>query len=92
MKADLIQRIARQNSKLNTEECRKLIDAFYNAMIEQLARGDAIELRGFGSFAIKRYDNRVVRNPRTGKITSKEHIVSVRFRTGKSLATLLNPT
>lgn len=92
VKADLIQRIARRNPKLSMAECRQLIDTFYSAMIEHLAKGDAIELRGFGSFAIKRYDNRVVRNPRTGKITSKEHIVSVRFRAGKSLAALLNHT
>lgn len=92
VKTELIQRIAQQNPKLSKEDCRRLIEAFYNTMIEQLSRGEAIELRGFGSFAIKRYDERVVRNPLTGKITSKQDIVGIRFRTSKSLSAQLNPT
>lgn len=92
VKADLIQRIALQNPELSKEDCRRLVDAFYDAMIEQLSRGDAIELRGFGRFAVKRYGDRVIHNPRTGEISSKQHIVSVKFRTGRSLHALLNHT
>ena len=90
VKNDLIQRIAKQNPKLGNVECRRLIDAFFNAMIEQLSQGGAIQLRGFGSFAVKRYDGRPVYIPRTGGMTSKHEIVGIRFRTGRSLLESLN--
>lgn len=92
VKAELIQRIAKRNPKLADADCRRLIDTFFNAMVKQLSQGGAIELRGFGSFAIKRYDERMVRNPRTGAVTSKQDIVGVRFRAGKPLVASLNNT
>ncbi|MDD1450841.1 integration host factor subunit beta [Sphingomonas sp. H160509] len=91
-KTDLIQRIAQQHPDLKEADCRRLIDAFFNAMIDQLSQDGTIELRGFGSFAIKRYHERIVRNPRTGATTGKSDIFSVRFRTGRSLVALINST
>jgi integration host factor subunit beta len=91
-KTDLIQRIARQHPDLKEADCQRLIDAFFNAMIDHLSQDGAIELRGFGSFAIKRYHERIVRNPRTGVTTAKNGIFSVRFRTGRSLVALINCT
>lgn len=91
-KTDLIQHIARQHPDLEEADCRRLIDAFFNVMIDQLSQDGTIELRGFGSFAIKRYRERIVRNPRKGATTAKSDIFSVRFRTGRSLVALINCT
>lgn len=92
VKTDLIQRIAKQNPDLRDADCRRLIDTFFNAMIDQLSQDGTIELRGFGSFAIKRYRERTVRDPRTGATTAKNDIFSIRFRTGRSLVALINST
>ncbi|RYF07608.1 MAG: integration host factor subunit beta [Oxalobacteraceae bacterium] len=92
VKADLINRITKQNPELDEAVCRRLVDTFFDAMIEQLVQDRAIELRGFGSFAVKRYDERLVRNPRTGLTISKHGIVGVRFRAGKSLVASINYT
>lgn len=92
VKTDLINRITKQNPELGEGVCRRLVDTFFNAMIDQLSQDRAIELRGFGSFAVKRYDERLVRNPRTGLTIFKKGIVGVRFRAGKSLVASLNYT
>jgi integration host factor subunit beta len=91
-KTDLIQRIARQHPDLEDSDCRRLIDAFFTAMIDHLSQDGNIELRGFGSFAIRRYHERIVRNPQTGATTAKNGIFSVRFRTSRSLVALVNCT
>jgi nucleoid DNA-binding protein len=85
VKADLIKRIAKENPKLSEADCRRLIDVFFNAMIDQISQDGAIQLRGFGSFAVKRYVERMVRNPRTGAIISIHKIVRVGFRTSRLL-------
>lgn len=92
VKTDLIRRIANQNPDLREEDCRRLTDAFFNAMIEHLSQEGTVELRGFGSFAIKRYDERIFRNPRTGATTARNDTFSVRFRTGRSLVASINRT
>ena len=55
-----------------------------------LARGDRVELRGFGAFSVKRRDARVGRNPRTGDSVpvAEKHIPF--FKTGKQLRDRLN--
>ncbi len=51
-----------------------------------LARGDRVELRGFGSFSVTDRDARTVRNPKTGERVDKEAGRVPRFRAGKPLA------
>ena len=55
-----------------------------------LARGDRVELRGFGAFSVKRRDARIGRNPRTGDSVrvAEKHIPF--FKTGKQLRDRLN--
>ena len=44
-----------------------MVDAFLDALPEALARGDGIELRGFGTFKVRHRKARTGRNPRTGE-------------------------
>ena len=62
----------------------------FTEIIEALARGDRVELRGFGAFSVKRRDARVGRNPRTGEAVqvAEKHVPF--FKTGKLLRERLN--
>ncbi|MBT3396369.1 MAG: integration host factor subunit beta, partial [Alphaproteobacteria bacterium] len=55
-----------------------------------LARGDRVELRGFGAYSVKRRAARQARNPRTGEAVhvAEKHVPF--FKTGKELRQRLN--
>ena len=55
-----------------------------------VARGDRVELRGFGAFSVKKRDSRTGRNPRTGEAVEVEEKHVPFFKTGKLLRDRLN--
>ena len=59
---------------------------------EALARGERVELRGFGSFTVKEYAPRVGRNPRTGETVQVPAKRRPNFRSGIELRRRLNAT
>ena len=67
-KADLVEQVADAiGPRVTKRECRPVVDAFLDAVKEALARGDGIELRGFGTFKVRHRKARTGRNPRTGE-------------------------
>ena len=67
-KAELVDQVADAvGPSVTKRECRLMVDAFLNALKEALARGDGIELRGFGTFKVRHRKARTGRNPRTGE-------------------------
>ena len=55
-----------------------------------MARGDRVELRGFGVFFAKFRAGRTGRNPRTGALVSVERKAVPFFRSGREMKLLLN--
>ena len=64
----------------------------FEKMSEALARGERIELRGFGSFTVKEYAPRVGRNPRTGETVHVAAKLRPHFKSGKELRRRINAT
>ena len=68
-KADLVEQVADAvGSSVSKRECGLMVDAFLDALKEALARGNGIELRGFGTFKVRHRKARTGRNPRTGEV------------------------
>jgi integration host factor subunit beta len=89
-KSELVQRLAATNPHLYQRDIEVIVTAIFDEIAEALARGDRVELRGFGAFSVKRRDARLGRNPRTGdsvRVAAK-HIPF--FKTGKQLRERLN--
>jgi len=63
-KTDLIERISRE-SDLPLKKADKLVNLVFREMSESLAKGERVEIRGFGSFKIKHYDGYKGVNPKT---------------------------
>jgi integration host factor subunit beta len=89
-KSELIQRIAEINPHLYHRDVERIVTTIFDEISEALARGDRVELRGFGAFSVKRRDERIGRNPRTGDAVNvaEKHIPF--FKTGKLLRERLN--
>jgi integration host factor subunit beta len=89
-KSELIQRLANHNPNLYLRDIEKIVETFFDEISAALARGDRVELRGFGAFSVKERTARLGRNPRTG---SKVQVQAKRlpfFKTGKGLRERLN--
>jgi len=89
-KSELIARLAERNPHLYQRDVERIVGTILDEVTEALARGDRVELRGFGAFSVKRRGPRVGRNPRTGdSVTVSEKVVPY-FKTGKELRERLN--
>ena len=66
------------------------VDAVFDAMRLSLQRGERIELRGFGSFRVRRRRSRLGRNPKTGDRVDVPSKRIPYFKPGKELKELIN--
>lgn len=89
-KSELIARLAERNPHLYHRDVEKIVSTIFDQVSTALARGDRVELRGFGAFSVKRRDARTGRNPRTGESVSVSRKVVPYFKTGKQLREDLN--
>ena len=92
IKSSLVQTIAEQNPHLYQRDVEIIVNAILNEITEALAKGDRVELRGFGAFSVKNRGARIGRNPRTGERVEVEEKWVPFFKTGKDLRDRLNAT
>jgi integration host factor subunit beta len=90
IKSELIQRITSQNPHLYQRDLEKVVDAIFDQIIEALACGDRVEVRGFGVFSTKLREARTGRNPRTGVAVSIAQKAMPFFKAGKEMRKRLN--
>ena len=90
IKSELVQRIADRNTHLYQRDIENIVSAMLDEIVKALARGDRVELRGFGAFSRKGRSARIGRNPRTGDAVEVEEKFVPVFKTGKELRLRLN--
>ena len=83
-RSDLINSL-KDKVALSRKDAGKVVDTFFDSLKETLAKGERVEIRGFGSFSVKHYKPYTGRNPKTGvqiHVTSKKLPF---FKVGKEL-------
>jgi integration host factor subunit beta len=90
IKSDLVQRIAAQNPHLFQREVEKVVNGMLDVISTAMARGDRIELRGFGIFSVRHRSARSGRNPRTGAVVPVEDQFVPHFKSGSEMRRRLN--
>ncbi len=90
IKSQLIQKLADENPHLFQRDVERIVSAVFEEITDALARGDRVELRGFGAFSVKERDARVGRNPRTGESVEVPEKRVPFFKTGKDLRDRMN--
>jgi integration host factor subunit beta len=88
-KAELVDEVAKV-SELTRKHSEVIVDAVFTSILDALQKGDKIELRGFGSFRIRRRDSRKGRNPKTGAGVVVPAKKVPHFKPGKELRELIN--
>lgn len=84
-KSELIARLAERFPQLVVKDADFAVKMMLDAMSEALVRGDRIEIRGFGSFALNYRPPRVGRNPKSGEKVSVPAKWVPHFKAGKEL-------
>ncbi len=90
-KSDLVDLVAQQRNlpRLQVEET---VDSLLEAVAAGLAKGERIDFRGFGSFAVRESAARSGRNPRTGETIAIAARKTPTFKVGKELKDRVNRT
>ena len=88
-KAALVEEVARV-AELTKKHSEVVVDAVFESIINALQRGEKIELRGFGSFRLRRREPRKGRNPKTGDRVDVPSKRVPYFKPGKELKELIN--
>ncbi len=88
-RSQLIEAVAEQtNTTKNRAEA--VVSCIFDAMVAALERDEGIEIRGFGTFTVRRYKGYDGRNPRTGKAVQVQEKRMPFFKVGKELKVLVN--
>jgi integration host factor subunit beta len=88
-KAELVEEVAR-TTELTKKHAEIIVNTVFDSIVDSLRTGEKIELRGFGSFRIRRRGSRLGRNPKTGDKVEVPPKRIPYFKPGKELKELLN--
>ncbi len=89
-KRGIIEELMARHPNFNHRQASTIVNAMVDAMTDALARGERIEIRGFGSFGVKDRRARQGRNPKTGAQVKVDAKRIPFFRAGKELRLDIN--
>ena len=87
IKLDIIVKVV-ERTGVTKSKADMAVEAVFESMKQAMARGERIELRGFGVFSVRPRKTGIGRNPKTGAQVDIPPGKSVRFKPGKDLQTV----
>ena len=84
-KSELIAKLAGRFPQLVAKDADYAVKMILDAMTAALTRGDRIEIRGFGSFALNYRPPRIGRNPKSGEKVKVPEKYVPHFKAGKEM-------
>lgn len=88
-KTELIAVVA-EKAELSKKDAENAINAFADAVSEELVKGGKVQIVGFGTFEVSERAAREGRNPKTGEAMLIAASRNPKFKAGKSLKDMLN--
>ncbi|WP_048863067.1 integration host factor subunit beta [Acidisphaera rubrifaciens] len=89
-RSELIADLAEANPHLRGADVERIVGTIFDGISAALARGERVELRGFGAFTVKHRQARTGRNPRTGEAVPVDEKAVPFFKAGKELRDRIN--
>ena len=90
-KAELIEKVS-ERVRIPSNAARVIVNTIFDSMRESLEKGEGIEIRGFGSFTVRKYGAYKGRNPKTGKTVDVRPKKLPFFKVGKEMKKRVNTT
>lgn len=88
-KNDLVSSVA-ESAGLSKADAGKAVDAFISSVQGALAKGDSVQLVGFGTFSVSDRKATTGRNPRTGETINIPASKQPKFKAGTALKNAVN--
>lgn len=89
-RSELIEQIAYRKPEIDYKIIEFSVKRIVDFMISNFEVGSRLEVRGFGSFSLRRRKPRNARNPKTGELVETESKYVLYFRPGKYLKEKVN--
>jgi integration host factor subunit beta len=86
----MIEVLVNKRPNLQVKQVQRAVNIIVEQLTHTLANGERIEIRGFGSFAVKQRDAHTGRNPKTGHAVLINEKQVIRFKPGQELRLLVN--
>jgi integration host factor subunit beta len=90
IKFELVDRLYALFPKLKKNEALAIVNLIVEKMADSLVEGERIDIRGFGTFSLKRHPPRLAHNPKTKQKLMTQEKYSVHFRPSKYITEAIN--
>lgn len=90
IKSELLRILKDKCPDLQARDVELALNCLLEHMISALASVERIEIRGFGSFALRHQPPRLARNPKTGVAVHLPAKVKLHFKPGKAMSDRVN--
>ena len=88
-KSDLIAALV-DKKNLTEKQAMDIVNLIFKGFINELKKGGRIEIRGFGSFTVRKYEAYKGRNPKTGKTVDVKPKKMPFFKVGRGLKKMVD--
>lgn len=88
-KEDIIKNVWTELN-ISNKQAKDIVEIVFNTLKDVLAKGDQVEIRGFGKFVIREKNTRIGRNPRTGEEAQITARKIVTFKPSKIFRNVVN--
>ncbi len=88
-RSDIEAYIQKQVPQLSSNQVKLSIDLLINHIVESVAMGDKVEIRGFGTFSKKHVRPRKFVNPKTKEVSFLGETETIHFKPSKKLTKIL---
>ena len=89
-RSDIIRTVQVQFKRMRTKDAAAVLDAVSDAMIDAIAAGNRIEIRGFGTFQPRPRATKVGFNPVTGQPMHLPANTTILFKPSRELIKKMN--
>jgi integration host factor subunit beta len=86
----LIEKVTEKVEGLTKKQVETIVSTIFDGIKDALARGEKIEIRGFGKFSLRQRRAKTARNPRTGEKVQVSAKKGLHFKIGKPFHDALN--
>jgi len=90
VKSELVQKLCNIHPNILRKDIEKIFDIIFSEIVESLCRGENIEIRGFGTYKVKKRRARIGRNPKNSETIQIPEKKTIRWKMSKILYNRLN--
>jgi integration host factor subunit beta len=90
VKSDLVNALNEKLPELQKRDVELALNCILGQLENTLVQGGRIEIRGFGSFDLRRRPPRIARNPKSGEAVHLPAKVAIHFKPGKEMRDRVN--